>query len=156
MRVCIDTNVLVRLFGTRSPFAEIKGALVAGMLELAVSNEILFEYEEVVTRLTDGSRWRQIEGWFETLSALHGNVVRIDPQYQFHVIATDPDDNKFIDCAIAAEADFVITDDTHFAALRKAGYKPQPITPEEFITQILAANVPPLAQGPTARRRPPS
>ena len=36
-------------------------------------------------------------------------------------------------CAIAAEADFIITGDHHFDALRGIGYKPQPVTPEEFI-----------------------
>ena len=156
MRVCIDTNVLVRLFGTRAPFAAINGALIAGVLELVVSNDILLEYEEVVTRLSGAERARQIALFFEKLSALHDNIIRVDPQFQFRVIASDPDDNKFVDCAIAAEADFVVTDDTHFAVLRNAGYKPQPITPEEFIARILATSVPPPAQEPTARRRPPS
>ena len=41
--------------------------------------------------------------------------------------------NKFADCAIAAEADFIITADSDFNAMRGSGYKPQPITPEEFI-----------------------
>lgn len=45
----------------------------------------------------------------------------------------DPDDNAFTDCAITAGADCIITDDAHFAPLANAGYKPQPITPAEFI-----------------------
>ena len=56
------------------------------------------------------------------------------------VVAADPDDNKFCDCAIAAEADFVVTEDIHFDALKSAGYKPQPITPGEFIRLHLSAS----------------
>ncbi len=69
----------------------------------------------------------------ELLDQLHGNIRQMEPQYRFAVITADPDDNKFCDCAIAAEAEFVVTDDAHFAALRSAGYKPQPISPGEFI-----------------------
>jgi len=46
--------------------------------------------------------------------------------------------NKFCDCAIAAEADFVISEDNHFAPLKSAGYRPQPITPTEFIRRLTA------------------
>ena len=49
------------------------------------------------------------------------------------MINNDPDDNKFTDCAITVHADYVITEDKHFAPLANAGYKPQPITPEAFI-----------------------
>lgn len=55
------------------------------------------------------------------------------------MIATDPDDNKFCDCAIAAEADFLVTEDRHFEALKSAGYHPQVLTPNEFIRHIPAA-----------------
>lgn len=134
MRVCIDTNVLVRLFGSQAPFAEIKSALLAGRLELAVSTEIMLEYEEVITRLSSAARWKQLADWLGLLSALHGNVISIEPQYRFQVIVRDPHDNKFSDGAITAEADYVVTEDTAFSALRNAGYKPQPISPRELIT----------------------
>ena len=45
--------------------------------------------------------------------------------------------NKFCDCAIAAEANYVVTEDNDFNALKSAGYKPKPIRPEEFIRQYL-------------------
>jgi predicted nucleic acid-binding protein len=54
----------------------------------------------------------------------------VSPHYQFHVISKVADDNAFTDCAIDAQADYVITSDRHFAPLANAGYKPQPITPE--------------------------
>ena len=68
---------------------------------------------------------------------LYGNVIRVEPQFRFNIITADKDDNKFVDCAIAANADFVITEDQHFTALVKAGYRPQPITPQAFIARVL-------------------
>jgi len=52
-----------------------------------------------------------------------------------------PMTNAFTDCAIAAHADYVITDDRHFAPLANAGYKPQPITPQAFIEQYHGIHV---------------
>jgi len=46
------------------------------------------------------------------------------------------EDNAFIDCAIAVNADFVVTEDKHFAPLANAGYKPQPIHPDGFIERF--------------------
>ncbi len=139
MIVCIDTNVLVQLFGAKSPYPEIKAALAGGRITLAVSTDILLEYEEVIIRLSSAYRWQTVSVWLDSLSALHRNVRRHDPPFRFRVITSDPDDNnKFVDCAIAAEAGFIPTEDADFAALRAAGYKPQPSTPSEFISRHLA------------------
>ena len=88
-------------------------------------------------KLSGAERWRDIEALLELLERLHGNIWQIEPQFRFAIITQDPDDNKFCDCAIAAEADFVVTDDAHFAALKSAGYKPKPISPDEFIREHL-------------------
>jgi putative PIN family toxin of toxin-antitoxin system len=133
MTVCLDTNVLLQIFGRKQPYHQILRALLEGRLTLAVSNEILLEYEEVTVKLSGAERWREIKALLELLDRLHGNIRQIEPQFRFAVINADPDDNKFCDCAIAAEADFVVTDDAHFAALQSAGYKPKPVAPDDFI-----------------------
>ena len=46
------------------------------------------------------------------------NVVRVDAQYRFRLIAIDEDDNKFVDCAIVANADFIVSNDKHFSELK--------------------------------------
>ena len=137
MRLCIDTNALVQLFGRNEIGRPIRDALLAGRLELAVSSDILLEYEEAITLLSGSARWQQIERFLTVLFHLHGNVLFLDPRFRFGVIAADPDDNKFCDCAIAAEADYIITSDHHFDALVSSGYKPRPITPQEFIRRHL-------------------
>jgi len=91
-------------------------------------------------KLSGTERWRDVEAFLELLGQLHDNIRQVEPQFRFAVITADPDDNKFCDCAIAAEADFVVTDDAHFGALKSAGYKPQPMAPEEFIKVHLASS----------------
>ena len=86
MRVCLDTNVLLQLFGTQRKFAPILDALVAGEVELAVSNEILLEYEETLTALSGSARWQQVDQFLRQLSALRGNVLFVEPHYRFAVV----------------------------------------------------------------------
>jgi putative PIN family toxin of toxin-antitoxin system len=133
MTVCLDTNIFLQIFGRKQPYHQILRALLDGRFTFAVSNEILLEYEEVTVKLSGPERWRDVVALLELLDQLHGNIRQIEPQFRFAVIAQDPDDNKFCDCAIAADADFIVTDDSHFEVLKTAGYKPKPILPEEFI-----------------------
>jgi putative PIN family toxin of toxin-antitoxin system len=137
MTVCLDTNVFLQIFGRKQPFYPILRALLDGRLTLAVSNEILFEYEEITTKLSGAERWREVVALLELLDQLHSNIQKVQPQFRFAVIAQDPDDNKFCDCAIAAMASFIVTDDAHFSALKSSGHKPRPIAPQDFIEKHL-------------------
>jgi putative PIN family toxin of toxin-antitoxin system len=139
MTVCLDTNVRVQIFGQRARYPSILQALLAGKVALALSNEILFEYEEVVTRMLGPTSWQKIGRTFSILEPLWGNILLVQPQFHFGVITEDPDDNKFCDCAISANADYVITEDRHLTSLAGAGYRPQPIRPEEFVSRFLQA-----------------
>ena len=47
------------------------------------------------------------------------NVRRKDPYYRLQLIEADPDDNKFVDCAFACQAEYIVTDDSHFDILEK-------------------------------------
>ncbi len=136
MKVCLDTNSLLPLFGTRGSFGELRNALLTGQLELALSTEILLEYEEVLTRVSGRERWLQIALLLERLEALHGTIHRIEATFRFNVIAADPDDNKFVDCAIAAQAEFIVTDDQHFSVLAASGYGPKVVNLEGLRAEL--------------------
>jgi len=139
MTVCLDTGVFLQIFGRKQPFHAILRALLDGRLTLALSTEILLEYEEVIVKLSGAQRWQDVVTLLQLLGELHGNIRQIEPRYRFRLVTDDADDNKFCDCAIAAAADFIVTEDHHFAALKSAGYKPQPLAPGEFIRLHLAA-----------------
>jgi predicted nucleic acid-binding protein len=73
----------------------------------------------------------------DLVAARRGNLRRVSPQFRFRVISADPDDEQFVDCAIVADAEWIITEDGHFDVLAGAGYRPQPIAPQELIRRFL-------------------
>lgn len=141
MLVVIDTNVMLSAFARQSPSAPIFQALAAGRIRLAVTASIVLEYEEIATERGGRAFSAKVMHWLSLVSAAWDTVVMVHPSYQFKVISADMDDNKFTDCAIVAEADYVITEDHHFAPLANAGYKPQPISPQAFIEMLRVADV---------------
>ena len=135
MRVCLDTNVLMRVFTPQRSFPDLLRALLNGQLTLVVSNEILFEYREVIIRLYGPDAWNDVERILERLHRLDC-LVEVAPSYRFNVISADPDDNKFVDCAVAANATFIVSYDRHFDALLTAGYRTRLISPEDLASKL--------------------
>jgi len=43
----------------------------------------------------------------------------VDPYFNWALISADPDDNKFVDCAISGAAKFIVIEHKHFAVLEK-------------------------------------
>ena len=86
---------------------------VKGEYVLCVSNDILEEYEEVLGRNITPKVARIVLAYIQILP----NVKFIDPHYSLGLIKADEDDNKFVDCAIASNAIFIVTEDKHFKEL---------------------------------------
>jgi len=139
MLVVVDTNVMLSAFARQSPIARLFRALANGELRMAVTSAIVLEYEEIAGERGGPAFAARIMHWLSLVSAAWDTVDVVQPSYQFGVISSDPDDNKFVDCGIVANADFVITNDADYAALANAGYRPQPIKPEAFIAKYLSS-----------------
>ena len=129
-RIVLDTNCLLQAISRRSRFYPIWHEFVKGQYELCVTTEILDEYEEILSRHTS-----PIVGRMVVAAILRANnVVRVDAQFRFGLIETDPDDNKFVDCAIVANAEYVVTDDAHFDVLKDIPFpRVLVMTAEEFL-----------------------
>ena len=114
MRIVLDTNCLIQCIPQKSPFRPVWESFLSGENTLCVSNDIIEEYMEILQKLTDE----------QTAAIVIKAIVEspfvefIIPYYQFHLITADPDDNKFVDCAIAAVAKYVVTNDRHYDVLR--------------------------------------
>ena len=138
MIVVIDTNALLQALGNHSHVRPLLNAWFRGGLIWAISNEIQHEYEEIITKRSGSARWQRLEMMLNFVAeARPTTLLHVSPTFHFRQIIDDPDDDKFVDCAIAAEADYIITSDHHFDVLIGSGYKPQPTTPEEFIRRHL-------------------
>ena len=117
-RVVLDTNALVASFSKGSPTRVIWRALLEGKYTLCVSNEILWEYQEIIGRKTTPQIAENVINYL-----LNSQFVElITPYYHFDLITADRDDNKFVDCAIAANATFIVSDDKHYLPLRQIAY----------------------------------
>lgn len=113
--IVIDTNSLIMAISSRSAYHKIWQAFIAGDFNLCISNEILEEYAEVIARNISVDVARYI---VYTIMERR-NVKQITPYYRWNLIEADPDDNKFVDCAIAANAKFIVTEDHHFDVLKE-------------------------------------
>jgi putative PIN family toxin of toxin-antitoxin system len=80
-----------------------------------LSNEILEEYAEILNRLAGKTTAELV---LNTIIECK-NVVFLTPYYHFNLITSDPDDNKFVDCAIQANARYIVTNDHHYDVLRQ-------------------------------------
>jgi putative PIN family toxin of toxin-antitoxin system len=114
LRLVIDTNIFIALIGKKSPFRWIFDCLIQGKIRLCVSNEILFEYREILARKTNEEI---AENVIDFLS-ISPSVEQTKIYFNFRLITDDEDDNKFIDCAIAANAEYLVSNDKHFQVLR--------------------------------------
>lgn len=112
--IVLDTNCLLQSISQRSKFYKVWESFILGKYTLCVSNEILEEYEEILS-----SHISPLVAKIAVESILRANnVLRVDAQFRFGLITTDVDDNKFVDCAIVANADYIVTEDSHFSVLK--------------------------------------
>lgn len=112
-QIVLDTNCLVQMISLHSPYRPVWQAFRDGRYTLCVSNDILTEYNEILERVANAAVAHNIVNAI----ARSPYTRMIDPQYRFGLIEQDPDDNKFVDCAIIAGADYIVSEDAHFRTL---------------------------------------
>ena len=117
-QVVIDTNCLVQMISRHSQYRPIWDAFLADEFQLCISNEILEEYQEILEQQTTA----QIAENVVLLILNKKNVVFVDPHFRMGLITDDPDDNKFVDCAFAANAEYLVSDDKHFEVLKQVPF----------------------------------
>jgi putative PIN family toxin of toxin-antitoxin system len=118
MKILIDTNVLLVSISSRSPYHWIFKRLIQKKFQLIISNEILYEYGEIIQKHMGNRVAENILATIESLDKL----ILASPSFRFNLITKDYDDNKFVDCAIAANADFILTEDNHFQELKQIDF----------------------------------
>jgi putative PIN family toxin of toxin-antitoxin system len=133
MNVVVDTNVFVISLTSKSPYHKIFTALRNQEYSISVSNDILLEYHEIIEQKYS---IRAAHEFLNLLGELP-NVSFINVYYNWHLIDADKDDNKFVDCGIAAQVDFIVSEDGHFNILKKTQFpKVKVIGVEEFLKML--------------------
>ncbi|TAK49524.1 MAG: putative toxin-antitoxin system toxin component, PIN family [Saprospiraceae bacterium] len=114
LKVVLDTNVVLNALPTWSPCRIILDALFRGEYELYLSTEIYLEYEEKVREFYSPATVL----WFLQALQMLPVVKHQEPHFRLNLIAKDPDDNKFVDCAFAAGVHYIVSYDKDFTPLR--------------------------------------
>lgn len=133
-RVVLDTNCLLQSISRRSRYYPVWRSFIDGVYDLCVTTEILEEYEEIISRYTSMVIGRMVA---EAILRAN-NVHRVDARFRFGLITADFDDNKFVDCAIVSNADFIVTNDAHFNVLADIPFpKVRVRTIDEFLSDFM-------------------
>jgi putative PIN family toxin of toxin-antitoxin system len=133
MKVVIDTNVLINCIGARTKHHVIWQLFLTGRIILHASNDILFEYRELVLQKYPPKVATDI---IEILSD-PDYIKQHEVYYHWNAIDIDKDDNKFFDTAVACNADYLVTNDGHFKSAKKIAFpKVNIVSADEFL-QIL-------------------
>jgi putative PIN family toxin of toxin-antitoxin system len=134
MRVVIDTNSLLVSIGRKSKYRPIFEAILTGRIKLLITNEIVSEYVEVIEKRTNVIVAHNI-GEFLISSP---DVEKIEISFKWSLISVDPDDNKFVDCALNGRAQFIVTDDRHFDLLKEIGFPPVAVIRTKDFLELLS------------------
>lgn len=132
-RIVLDTNCLLQALPTRSPYHQIWTDVMSGEISLCVNTEILDEYEEILAKKTTKDIAHNVVEAIARLSTTTYQEVYI----HFSLIKDDVDDNKFVDCAVAADAEYIVTNDVHFNILNEIPWpKVSIIKIKDFVNQL--------------------
>jgi hypothetical protein len=128
-KVVIDTNIFVSSFFGGNP-RKIIDLWKTEKITLCLSSAILEEYIDVLRRIG-----LKDEDELEELLSLFSrgfNILFTTKTPKLRVVKNDPDDDKFIECAVALKADIVVSGDREVLAVK--AYKGiRILTPQEFL-----------------------
>lgn len=133
MKIIIDTNVLISgIFFTGSPFEVLK-AWRDGKIQLILSHEFFSEYVRVLEKISQKYPEIDIDDILELIAINSNSYQPIEFTKQ---ICEDPDDDKFITCALSSKTYIIVSGDNHLLLL--SGYKNiEIIKPKTFVNKYL-------------------
>ena len=133
MKIVLDTNILLMSLPKLSPYRPIFNNLISGKYELYITESIFQEYKEIIGQKTTEEIAENLSELFKQLK----NIQVIKVYYHWNLIENDPDDNKFVDCAITANAKFLVSNDRHFKSLKRIDFpKVNLINADTFLEEI--------------------
>lgn len=132
-KIVLDTNCLLMSLPRISPYHNIWTRFLEERITLCVTNDILLEYLEIIGSKTSPTVASNV---ISTILS-KPNIEYITPFYRFGLITSDPDDNKFVDCAISAGAEYIVSNDNHFNVLKTIPFpKVVVLTIKDFMKKL--------------------
>ena len=133
MKIILDTNVFISGIFLGGPPSQILKAWGDRKIQIILTEEILEEYRRVAHELSSKFPSVEILPIIEMIT-IHGQFV--DTQDVDIDVCEDPDDNKFIECAIAGNCPIIVSGDNHL--LQLTGYSGILVfKPRNFVEKFL-------------------
>lgn len=117
-KIVLDTNCLLASLSRQGRAYPVWKAFQDGRYTLCVTNDILEEYEEIIAQKTTTSIARSVID----LIIKSPNVEQVNTYFHWNLIVADSDDNKFVDCAFACGATYIVSNDAHFDILKEISF----------------------------------
>ena len=114
IKVVLGTNIVLSAIFPTSPYQPILRAIANDVYDLHITTAILLEYEEKITSIFGANTALPFLDFCKKTS----NIKASEIYFTWQIIYADPDDDKFIDCAFACNADYLVTNDKHFNVLK--------------------------------------
>ncbi len=118
LKIVLDTNVLLVSLSEKSNYHWVWKLILENKIELYITNEILSEYEEIITNRVGSDAANVLLILLLELENVRQSLV----YYKYNLIKADTDDNKFVDCYLASNCDYIITNDKHFNVLKEINF----------------------------------
>ena len=117
-KIVLDTNCLIASLSKSGQYYPVWKGLQTGKYILCVSTDILEEYAEIITqRMSVNVATNVVHLLLESEF-----VELVNPYFSLRLIEADHDDDKFVDCAFAANATYIVSDDKHYDVLKEISF----------------------------------
>lgn len=131
MRIVVDTNVVASaVFFGGSPQRLLQGA-ISKDFDVFVSEDIVSEYYEIIRRLAE--KYPDLPKKLP-LETFVSSCVQVSPSKKFEV-CRDPDDDKFISCAVEAKCLYIVSGDKDLLSLEKVA-NVEIVTVTDFLSRL--------------------
>ena len=133
MKIVLDTNCLLPSIFDNSPYIWLWEAFLDNRFLLCCSTEMLEEYGELL------ASFYSVEISESVINTITNaiNFTPVIPYFKWNLIVADPEDNKFVDCALNAGVDYIVTNDKHFNILKETNFPYVKVVNIETFKQIL-------------------
>ncbi len=120
MRIVVDTNVVVSgAISAKGAPAEILRRWRQGQFELLVSEPMLAEYERALSYGRVRARHQMSQAEIHALvTQFRRFAILVEPLARLQVVTDDPDDDKFLECAVTGGAAYIVSGDPHLLAVK--------------------------------------
>lgn len=116
MKIVADTNILVSALGRSGAPHELIAQAFSNKITLVTSPEAIEEFKEVISRPKFGFTRKEVDDFVDALLQVSEVII---PKVKVNAITRDPSDNKFLEIAISAKANLVVSSDAHLVSLKK-------------------------------------